>query len=67
MSYFWFFIKTVRYIQLLLQLFIELLFQKKTGFFKEQNAGFSAKIYRVTLIKTWFLKKTLYAEKSTGF
>ena len=26
--------------------------QKKTCFFKEQNAGFSARIYRVTLTKT---------------
>ena len=30
---------------------------KKTGFFKEQNAGFSAQIRRVSLTKTWFKKR----------
>ena len=33
---------------------------KKSGFFKEQNAGFSAQIYRVTLTKTLLNKKTCY-------
>ena len=28
-------------------------YPKKTGFFKEQNAGFSAQIQRETLNKTW--------------
>ena len=35
---------------------------KKTGFFKEQNAGFIAKIHRVSLTKTWFLKKGILSE-----
>ena len=34
------------------------LFQKK-GFFKDQNAGFTARIYRVTLTKTCFLNKDM--------
>ena len=33
---------------------------KKSGFFKEQNAGFSAQIYRVTLTKPGFVKKSCY-------
>ena len=33
---------------------------QKTGFFKEQNEGFSAQIHRVTLTKTWFKKKACY-------
>ena len=33
---------------------------KKSGFFKEQNAGFSAQIYRVTLTKPGFVKKACY-------
>ena len=33
---------------------------QKTGFFKEQNAGFSAQIHRVTLTKTWLRKKACY-------
>ena len=32
-------------------------YSKKPGFFKEQNVGFSAQIYRVTMTKTWFKKK----------
>ena len=32
-------------------------YSKKTGFFKDQNAGFSAQIYRVALIKIWFKKR----------
>ena len=32
---------------------------KKTGFFKEQNEGVSAQIYRVTLMKTWFFKRDM--------
>ena len=31
-------------------------FSQKTGFFKEQNAGFSTQIHRVSLTKTWFKK-----------
>ena len=33
-------------------------YPKKTE--TEQNAGFSAQIHRVTLTKTWFLKKARY-------
>ena len=33
---------------------------KKKGFFKEQNAGFSAQIHSVTLTKTWFFKKGMF-------
>ena len=36
------------------------LFQKKTGFFKEQYAGFSVQIQNVTLTKTCLKKKLLY-------
>ena len=36
---------------------IQRMIPKKTGFFKEQIAGFSAQIHRVSLTKTWFLKK----------
>ena len=32
-------------------------YPKKTDFFKEQNADFSAQIHRVTLTKTLFVKK----------
>ena len=35
-------------------------YPKKTDFFKEQNADFSAKIHRVTLTKPGLLKKALY-------
>ena len=38
-------------------------YSKKPGFFKEQNAGCSAQIYRVPLIKTWFTKKAYYLKK----
>ena len=34
-------------------------YSKKTGFFKEQNAGFSAQIHSVTLTKTWLFKKEM--------
>ena len=37
---------------------------KKTGFFKEQNKGFSAQIYRVTLPKTFFFFKGMLAKIS---
>ena len=37
--------------------FIAFHIPKKPGFFKEQNAGFSAQIHRVTLTKTWIKKK----------
>ena len=35
-------------------------YPKKTGFFKEQNVGFSAHIHRVSLTKTWFKRKACH-------
>ena len=40
--------------------------KKKTGFFKEQNAGFSAQIHRVSLTKTWFSKKGMLSNHKTN-
>ena len=39
----------------------------KTGFFLEENAGFSAQIHRVTLTKTWFKKRHVMSVITSAF
>ena len=42
--------------------YIQRIIPKKTGFFKEQNAGFSAQIHRLSLKKHGFKKKACYVK-----
>ena len=55
--------KIIFFLSIFYNIFHSVLSQKKTGFFIEQNSGFSAQIYRVTLTKTCLNKKAWYNPK----